>query len=42
MTTLKDLQNELEKLEKALKNKLITVNEYCSFYYQVSQKIKAL
>ena len=36
------LEQELKDLQVALKNKSITVNEYQSFYYSISQKIKSL
>lgn len=39
---MKELQEELKRLERALKAKTISVNEYCSFYHQTAQKIKAL
>lgn len=36
------LKQELQELQEALKSKSISVNEYCSFYYSISQKIKSL
>jgi hypothetical protein len=43
MTNLiEKLNKELSDLKVALKNKDISVNEYSSFYYNISQKIKKL
>lgn len=42
MTTKDKLQQELEDLKVALKNKLISVNEYCDFYHATWQKLKSL
>jgi len=42
MKTLHQLQQELKDLQVALKNKSISVNEYSSFYYNISQQIKKL
>lgn len=39
---IKELQKVLKDLPKALENKLVTTNEYCDTYYQVSQQIKKL
>lgn len=36
------LEKELKDLQSALKNNLISVNEYQDFYYAISQKIKRL
>lgn len=36
------LEQELKDLQVALKQNLITVNEYQDFYYQISQQIKRL
>jgi len=38
----KELEQKLLDLQKALKNKTISVNEYCSFYHQTAKKLKAL
>lgn len=35
-----DLKQKLQDLQKALKNKSISVNEYCSMYHATSQQIK--
>lgn len=40
--TMEILLKELEDLKSALKCKSISVNEYSTFYYQISQKIKRL
>lgn len=41
MTTLKQqLENELQQLEQAYKNKSMSLNEYCDTVYQVSQSYK--
>lgn len=42
MNTLEKLQKELKDLQKALSSKDISVNEYSSMYYSISQKIKKL
>lgn len=42
MKTLEQLQQEIKDLQIALKNKDISVNEYSTFYYNVSQQIKKL
>lgn len=42
MKTLSQLQQELKDLQVSLKNKSISVNEYSSFYYNISQQIKKL
>lgn len=42
MKTIKQLEQELKDLQQALKDKTISVNEYSSFYYNVSQQIKKL
>lgn len=36
------IENEIKQLDKALKSKLISVNEYCTIYYNLSQKLKSL
>lgn len=36
------LEQELKDLQSALKNNLISVNEYQDFYYAISQKLKRL
>lgn len=36
------LEQELKDLQKARKNNLVTVNEYCSAYHAISQRIKKL
>lgn len=36
------LQQKLEDLKDALKNKSISVNEYSTMYYQTYQQIKKL
>lgn len=42
MKTIKQLEQELKDLQKALKDKTISVNEYSTFYYNVSQQIKKI
>ena len=42
MESLDKLIKEREELTKALKNGDITTNEYQSFYYSYSQRIKKL
>ena len=42
MKNLEKLEQELKDLQVALKNKDISVNEYSSFYYNISKKIKSL
>jgi hypothetical protein len=37
-----ELLKKLEDLKVALKEKSISVNEYCDFYYAISQKLKTL
>lgn len=39
---LERLINERNDLQRALKEKHITTNEYCSFYHSLSQQIKKL
>jgi len=39
---MEKLQQELKNLQTALKNKDISVNEYSTMYYTISQRIKAL
>ena len=39
---MENLKQELQDLQEAFKNKTISVNEYSSMYYNVSQKIKSL
>lgn len=39
---LEQLKQELEQLEKAYKNKLLSTNEYCDIYHAISKKIKSL
>ena len=39
---IKQLENELKDLQIALKDKTISVNEYCSFYHSKAQEIKRL
>ena len=39
---MEKLEKELLDLKTALKEKTITVNEYCDFYYNISQKIKKM
>lgn len=36
------LEQELKDLEKALKSKLITINEYCEARFAINQKIRNL
>jgi hypothetical protein len=38
--TKEQLQQDLKDLQTALKNKTITVNEYCSIYHQTAQQLK--
>jgi len=40
--TKKEIQKEIELLEKALKLKLISVNDFCTMYFTLSQKLKQL
>jgi hypothetical protein len=39
---MKNLLEQLENLKIALNEKSISVNEYCEFYFSISQKIKSL
>ena len=39
---MKELQQKLQDLQEALKNKSISVNEYCSMYHATYQQIKNL
>ena len=39
---MENLQKKLQGLQEALKNKTISVNDYCSMYYAISQQIKKL
>jgi len=39
---MKDLENYLKGLKKALKDGSITVNEYCDFYYAAHNKKKTI
>lgn len=39
---MKELEERLEGLKEALKEKAISVNEYCSMYHQTYQQIKRL
>ena len=39
---METLIKELENLKIALNEKSISVNEYCEFYFSISQKIKSL
>ena len=41
-TSKQTLEQERMDLTKALKNNLITTNEYQDFYYAISQRIKRL
>ena len=41
-TKVKALQQKLQDLKEALKDKSITVNEYSSMYYSTYQQIKKL
>lgn len=36
------LEQDLKDLKKALSQKLITVNEYCDTYHQISKKLQSL
>ena len=36
------LKKKLQELKEALKNKSISVNEYCSMYHATAQQIKRL
>jgi hypothetical protein len=42
MTTLIQLQKELQDLRSAYAEKLLTTNEYCEMYLAISKKIKAI
>jgi len=37
---MEKLQQKLKDLKAALENKSISVNEYCSMYYAISQQSK--
>jgi hypothetical protein len=39
---MKELQQKLQDLQQALKDKSISVNEYSSMYYETYQQIKKL
>jgi len=39
---METLKQKLQDLQEALKNKSISVNEYCSMYHATAQKIKSL
>ena len=39
---MEKLKQKLNDLQEALKNKLISVNEYCSMYHATYQEIKKL
>lgn len=40
MEKIKKLEQEIKDLEKAFRNKLISVNDYCDTYHAISQQIK--
>ena len=42
MTTLSQLQKQLQDLRIAYAEKLLTTNEYCETYLAISKKIKAI
>jgi len=39
---IKNIENEIALLDQALKNKVISVNDYCSTYTALSKKLKTL
>tara|TARA_R110000772_G_scaffold145504_1_gene255476 strand:- start:22370 stop:22504 length:135 start_codon:yes stop_codon:yes gene_type:complete len=41
-TEIQKLEKELKMLSEARAKKSISVNEYCDFYYAISQKIMKL
>jgi hypothetical protein len=42
MTTLTQLEKQLQDLRIAFAQKLLTTNEYCETYLAISKKIKAI
>lgn len=42
MTTLTQLEKQLQDLRIAFAQKLLTTNEYCETYLSISKKIKAI
>ena len=42
MKTANDIKKEIEMLTEAFKEKLISVNDYCTMYHTLSKKLKSL
>jgi hypothetical protein len=36
------IEKEMKQISEALKSKLISVNEYCTMYYNLAQKLKTI
>jgi hypothetical protein len=36
------IENEMKELYLAMKNKSLSVNDYCTMYYYLSQKLKTI
>jgi hypothetical protein len=41
-TKKQEILNNIEMLDRALKDKSISVNDYCTLYYTYSQQLKQL
>lgn len=42
MKTAQEIKKEIAMLTEALKEKLISVNDYCTMYHTLSKKLKTL
>lgn len=40
--TVQEIQKEIALLDEALKQKLISVNDFCTMYHTLSKKLKTL
>ena len=40
--TKQQIEQEMKDLYTAMKSKLITVNEYCTMYHNLAQKLKLI
>ena len=39
---IKNIENEMNSLYVAMKNKTLSVNDYCTMYHSLAQKLKSL
>ena len=39
---IEQIENEMNSLYVAMKNKTLSVNDYCTMYHSLAQKLKAL